>query len=77
MIDFYQAFDGPVNVSGGEEHRTVTVNGVPASLDRFAPDGELVLVWSLGHDGLALVADETDLSVEDLVALAESATPRP
>ena len=39
------------------------------------PDGELVLVWTLGTDGLALVANETDFSVGELISLAESAIP--
>jgi hypothetical protein len=73
-IDFYQAFDGAAGVTGGEEQRTVTVNGQPAELYRFAPDGELVLVWTLGSDGLALVVNERDFPVERLIALAESAT---
>jgi hypothetical protein len=63
-IDFYQAFDGAAGVTGGEEQRTVTVNGQPAELYRFAPDGELVLVWTLGSDGLALVVNERDFPVE-------------
>ena len=74
-IDFYQAFGRPAAVSGGEEQRTVMVNGQHATLYRFAADGELVLVWMLGSDGLALVANETDYSVEALIELAESATP--
>jgi hypothetical protein len=73
-IDFYQAFDGPAGVTGGEEQRTVTVNGQPATLYRFAPDGELVLVWTLGSDGLALVVNERNFPVDRLIALAESAT---
>ena len=73
-IDLYQAFGGPASVSGGEEHRTVTVNGQRATLYRSPPDGELVLEWMLGTDGLALVANETDVSVEALIELADSAT---
>lgn len=73
-VDFYQAFGGPVEVTGGEEQRIVTVNGGAATLYRYAPDGELVLVWALGSDDLALVANETDFPVDRLITLAESAT---
>jgi hypothetical protein len=72
-IDFYQAFAGPVNVTGGEQRGTITVNGKDATLYRSATDGELVLVWDLGPDGLALVVNESDFPVEKLIMLAESA----
>ena len=71
-LEFYQAFDGPANVSGGEEQRAVIVGDAPALLYRHPPNGELVLVWSLDADGLALVAFERDFSVDELIALAES-----
>jgi hypothetical protein len=72
-VDLYQAFDGPVNVTGGDQQGTVTVNGRAATLYRNAPDGELVLVWRLGSDELALVANETDFPIDRLIILAESA----
>jgi hypothetical protein len=72
-IDLYQSFGGPVNVTGGDQQGTVTVNGGSATLYRFAPDGELVLVWPLGSDELALVANETDFPIDRLIILAESA----
>jgi hypothetical protein len=53
----------------------VVVNGQPATLYRWPPNGELVLVWRLGNDGLALVAYEQQFSVDELIALADSATP--
>ena len=46
-IDLYQAFGGPADVTGGDEISHVLVNGNDATLYRFAPDGELVLVWGL------------------------------
>jgi hypothetical protein len=64
-----------VNVSGGEMVQQVEVNGAPAMQYYSAPTGEVVLVWRLGNDGLALVADEQKFSVDELFALAESATP--
>jgi hypothetical protein len=71
----YQSFDGPVMVTGGDEQTSVTVNGEPATLYRWPPNGELVLVWRLGNDGLALVAYESEFTIDDLIALAESAAP--
>jgi hypothetical protein len=71
----YQSFDGPVMVTGGDEQRSVPVSGQPATLYRWPPNGELVLVWRLGNDGLALVAYESDFTIDDLIALAESAAP--
>ncbi len=73
----YQAFDGPVNVTGGEETRQVTVNGRAATLYRNPPNGELVLVWDLDGDGLALVGFEPTFTATSLIALAESATTAP
>jgi hypothetical protein len=76
-VVLYQSFDGPVNVTGGTEERQVVVNGRPATLYRWPPNGELVLVWRLGNDGLALVAYEQQFSVDELIDLAESASPVP
>jgi hypothetical protein len=74
-VVLYQSFDGPVNVTGGSEENQVVVNGRPATLYRHAPNGELVLVWRLGNDGLALVGYEQQFSIDELIDLAESATP--
>ena len=73
-LDLYQAFGRAADVSGGDEHRDVKVNGDPALLYRNAPDGELVLVWLLGGNGMALVANEADFPADALVKLAESAS---
>jgi len=72
-IDLYQAFGGPAGVTGGDEIRSVLVNGRGATLYRSPPDGELVLVWRLGTDGLALVVNETDFSIAETIKLAEGA----
>ena len=72
-VDLYQAFGGPADVTGGEEIRSVLVNGRGATLYRSARDGELVLVWRLGKDGLALVVNETDFSLAEAIKLAEGA----
>ncbi len=72
-VDLYQAFGSPADVTGGEEVRSVLVNGRGATLYRSAPDGELVLVWKLGDDGLALVVNETDFPLAEAIKLAEGA----
>lgn len=76
-LELIQAFGGPADVGGGDEHDTVTVNGGPARLFREPETGELVLTWRLGPDGLALVAHEQDLPLDELIRLAESARPAP
>lgn len=69
----YQSLAGPVNVTGGTENTSVTVNGRPATLYRFPPTGDLVLMWVLNENGLALVGYESAFTVDELIALAESA----
>ena len=73
-LDFYQAFGGPADVSGGDAEQAVSVSGQNATLYRSSTDGELVLDWTLGTTGLALDANEADFSVAQLIQLAENAT---
>ncbi len=72
-MELYQAFDGPASVTGGQEITRVDVGDETGTLYRQREVGELVLVWFVGTDGVALVANERDLSVEELIRLAESA----
>ena len=74
-VVLYQSFDGPVGVTGGTEERQVMVDGKPATLYSSPESDELVLAWSLGTDGLAMVAYEPAFTAETLVKLAESARP--
>jgi hypothetical protein len=71
-IELYQAFDGPAGVGGGDDVSHVEVSGAPATLYRYPPDPELVLVWTLGNDGMGLVVNETDFPVDQAIELAES-----
>jgi hypothetical protein len=73
-IVLYQAFGAPADVTGSERVGSVKVNGTPATLYRYEPDGELVLVWMLAEDGLALVVNETDFPADEAIKLAESAS---
>jgi hypothetical protein len=65
-----QGFGQAADVTGGADQRDVAVNGTPAVLSREPDNGELVLVWRLGADGLGLVASETDFSVAELIRFA-------
>ena len=72
-LDLFQAFGGPVNVTGGEETRSVQVGDAVGTLYRQPASGELVLTWDLDGIGLALVAHEHDFAPEALIELAASA----
>lgn len=74
MLTLIQAFGGPLNTTGGDVQRTVEVNGAPATLSLHPPVGEMVLVWSLGDDELALVGNLADFSEAEFIELAESVT---
>jgi hypothetical protein len=73
-VQLIQTFDGSTAASGGDEVREVEVNGNPARLFRHPATGELLLVWMLEGDGLALVANAADFPVDELLELAEGAT---
>lgn len=76
VLDFYQAFGGPVSVSGGDEVRSVAIGeagGAIGTLYRQGESGELVLTWDVEGTSLALVADERDFPAAALIALAASA----
>ena len=66
-----QGFGQAAGVTGGAEQLDVQVNGMPAVLSREPDNGELVLVWRLGPNGMGLVAGEPDFSVAELIRLAE------
>jgi hypothetical protein len=75
-LDLYQAFDGPTYVLDGDDRTLVDVNGAPAVLWRSFTPGEFGIQWMHGRDGLAILANEADFSDEQLIALAETATPQ-
>jgi hypothetical protein len=74
QVVLQQRFGGPSSTTGGGEVQEVLVNGTEARLFREPESGELVLVWMSDGDGLALVANEADFPVDQLVELAEGVT---
>lgn len=74
MLTLFQAFDGPVNATGGDPQPPVEVNGEGATFYLHPPTGEMVVVWGLGDDELALVGNLNDFSQDEFIALAESVT---
>jgi hypothetical protein len=75
-LAIYQTFGEPVSIDGSDEGVHVTVNGTSATLHGPAPDGELILEWQIGPDGLAFDANSADFSAPELISLAETATIR-
>ena len=75
-LALYQTFGEPSTVAIGvpDEGVHVTVNGTSATLHGPVADGEMLLEWQRGSDGLALDANSADFSPAELIALAESAT---
>jgi len=71
-----QTFGEPVSIDGSDEGVHVTVNGTSATLHGPTPDGELILEWQIGPDGLAFDANSADFSAPELISLAETATTR-
>ncbi len=74
MLTLIQAFGGPVNTTGGDIQPSVEINGQRATFYLHPPTGEMVVVWELGDDELALVGNLDTFSETEFVALAESVT---
>jgi len=72
-LSIYQSFEGPVNVTGGEETASVTVGGRQGTAYRHVPTGEIVLVWPWGAGELAMSANERVITMSNLIRIAESA----
>ena len=67
-----QSFGDSMAWTGGTDDRDVTVNGAQGTVSHDELTGELVLVWRLGSDGMALVASESDFSAAELIRFAEA-----
>ena len=74
-VQLIQAIGGPVDTTGGDLQPDVMVNGVRATSYLHAPSGEMVLVWQIGKDGVALTGNLRDFSQDQFRRLAESIIP--
>jgi hypothetical protein len=73
MLILVQALGGPVETTGGHRLSSVEITGQPATLALDPPSGELLLVWSLGDDELALTAtSETSAGTSSSLWLNQS-----
>ena len=72
MLTLIQASGGSVDTTGGDPQPPVEINGQQATFYLHPPTGEMVVVWSLGDDELALVGNLADFSQAEFIDLAES-----
>jgi hypothetical protein len=75
QLDLYQAFGSATRIGGGSERSTVQFGGSKGVLLRDAASGELLLQWMVGSDGVALVANEADMTLDQLLAIAAAVKP--
>ncbi len=75
QLDLYQAFGAATQIGGGPERSTVQIGGSPGVLLREPASGELLLQWMVGPDGVALVGNEADMTVDQLLAIATAMKP--
>jgi hypothetical protein len=75
QLDLYQAFGAATQIGGGPERSTVQIGGSRGVLLRDPASGELLLQWMVGPDGVALVGNEADMTLDQLRAIAASVKP--
>jgi hypothetical protein len=75
QLDLYQAFGAATQIGGGPERRIVDIGGRGAVLLRDPALGELLLQWMVGKDGIALVGNEADMTLDQLLAIAAAVRP--
>ena len=73
--DLYQAFGAATQIGGGPVRTTVQVAGSPGVLLREPATGEMLLQWMVGPDGVALVGNEADMTLDQLLAIAAAVKP--
>ena len=71
----HQAFGEATQIGGGAERQDVRINDSPVVLLREPASGELLLQWMVGRDGVAFVANEADMTLEELLEIAEAIRP--
>jgi len=75
QLDLYQAFGAATQIGGGPVRTTVQVAGSPGVLLREPATGEMLLQWMVGPDGVALVGNEADMTLDQLLAIAAAVKP--
>lgn len=73
-LEFGMTFGGDIVTEPEALQPPVLVNGKPAQYHRYPDLGEVSLQWLTDEGKLWLLAVEPHFTIEDLVALAESAT---
>ena len=74
-VQLIQAFGADADVTGGNKQPDVEITGVRATYYLHTPSGEMVLVWRIGADGVALVGNLQDFTEEQFLQLAASVEP--
>jgi hypothetical protein len=74
ILEFGTTFGGAIVIEPEALQPPVIVNGKPATYQRYPDRREILLQWIVGHQKLWLDASEHHFTIEDLVALADSAT---
>ena len=75
QLDLYEAFGAATQIGGGPERRAVQIGGSPGVLLREPASGELLLQWMVGSNGVALVGNEADMTLDQLLAIATAMKP--
>ena len=75
QLDLYQAFGAATQIGGGPERSTVQIGASPGVLLREPASGELLVQWMVGSDGVALVGNEADMTLDQLLAIASAIKP--
>jgi hypothetical protein len=70
QLDLYQAFGAATQIGGGPDRSTVQIGDGRGVLLREPSSGELLLQWMVGSDGVALVGNEADVTLDRLLAIA-------
>ena len=75
QLDLYQAFGAATQIGGGPDRRAVPIGSSPGVLLREPASGELLLQWMVGSNGVALVGNEADMTLDQLLAIARAMNP--
>jgi hypothetical protein len=75
QLDLYQAFGAATKIGGGSERRGIRINGSAAVLLHDPGLGEWLLQWVVAGDGVALVGNEADLTLDQMLEIARAVEP--